>query len=136
MKWLAFLILTCSVYGQSVSFSKVYEAYSKDPGATMKKYRNKAQTYSATATSINRGDLGKYVISLDGVKGRVVIDKTDIPEDLNKLLWKQRNQKNSKLNIQFKGKWTSNRSKTLYFTAIEDISYSKPAAKKGKKKKK
>ena len=120
---------------QSASFSKVYKEYEANPSQAISKYRDKPILWSATATSINRAnDAGKYQISLDGLKGRIIISKNDIPEELNKILWKQRSIRNSKLQIKFKGKWKSNRSKSFYFYEVEEITWTPP--KSGKKKKK
>jgi hypothetical protein len=128
-------MLTFSVFGQeTASFSKVYKEYEANPQDAIGKYRDKVIMWSASATSINRSnDVGKYQISLDGLKGRIIISKNDIPEELNKILWKQRSIRNSKLQIKFKGKWKSNRSKSFYFYEVEEITWTPPGKKKKKK---
>ena len=137
MKSLIFFLFIFAGFAEekSASFSKVYREYEANPSQAVSKYRDKVIMWSASATSINRAnDVGKYQISLDGLKGRIIIDKNDIPEELNKILWKQRSIRNSKLQIKFKGKWKSNRSKSFYFYEVEEITWTPP--KSGKKKKK
>ena len=137
MKYFIFFLFIFAGFAEekSASFSKVYREYEANPSQAVSKYRDKVIMWSASATSINRAnDVGKYQISLDGLKGRIIIDKNDIPEELNKILWKQRSIRNSKLQIKFKGKWKSNRSKSFYFYEVEEITWTPP--KSGKKKKK
>ena len=137
MKYLLLFLFSFSLQAENaVSFIKLHGQFTKDRGAIMSKYRNKTITYTANATSINKGVQGTYVIGLEGIKGRVVIGNEEIPQDLNKLLWKQRREQNTKLKISFKGTWSSNRSETFYFTEVSEITYKEPGKKVKKKKKK
>ncbi|MCH2208424.1 MAG: hypothetical protein MK132_21495 [Lentisphaerales bacterium] len=105
----------------NISLVELSRMYTSNRSETVKKYRDREITISATITSISVKSAQQYQLSLSGSLGRIHIDKFELPETLRKSLFAQNELKNGRKNVTFKGKWVGNQGTTLIFREITSI---------------
>ena len=108
------------VKGQ-MTLASLKRQYQDNTGETIKKYRGKSITYTATATGIKTAGATEYRITLNKAHGQIYINKTSLPEKLNKALWKISTSKADAVGITFTATWHSERSNMLVFKDVVSI---------------
>lgn len=101
-----------------LDISRLERTYLSEPSKTITNYRNKSMIFSGLATSIRNYTTTEYQVNISKGKGKVIIPKIELPQDIRKKLW---SNKGYSMNIEFKGKWVSNEVSSFIFKEIDYI---------------
>lgn len=103
---------------QSLTITELFKLYQNSRSSTIKKYRDRPITIQAEVTSISVKSAQQYQLQLNGVYGRIHVDKFQLPAELRKALFALNEKKGGKRNLRFTGKWYGNQGSTLLFKDV------------------
>ena len=101
-----------------LDISRLERTYLSEPSKTITNYRNKSMIFSGLATGIRNYTAAEYQVNILNGKGKIIIPKAKLPQDIRKKLW---SSKGYSMNVEFKGKWVSNEANSFLFKEIDYI---------------